>query len=995
MAKSEVAIKDMNLPKAKKEKTKWSITNVYLLMFFWIGINFFWMIRNIFNYIFLMVGQFLPNIPMFIPFGNPLYPSFFGLMLYSLSVISMWLVFTKLDDKFIDEVLSLPFGKKKIGQKRFLFIFKPLGDMKFVSKLKKDKYILRLFVFFLAVFGIMSYFTWYVTAPIYLHVFPFFLQHIATIEMTEPIAMILVGNPTNLLRMFMFIPFIIIFLTCILLWGEYAKYKESFNEGFMEYEFSNRWLQNKIKGHGIAAIKNNEMRYPDVILGPNSENKELVVQPGRDRTLNNIIVGSIGTGKTAALVLPIINQDLHWMTRFINHFPSIYKRDDYKTEHVQGMYLNGLSVIEPSNDLCQKAFSLVKAHGIPEKSVFYIDPTNPNTPNINVMNGPVDKVAEAFAMVMEGLAEGGQGNFFFQQSERNHLKHYIYLLKMHKGETEDDDATFDKLLDMYSNAQLVRRMHLQLKDTFPDVDIDSIEDRDERNHWKIVQQIDEWFDSSLLPRTSRNGTIEKISGGKYHGEEEYYDAKAEYVQGLRNILNDIGASKLLRRVLFGKSDFNMDRHLEYGGVLLCNTAKGELGELSNVLGKFLLLSLQNAVFRRKPDISSYHHIIVDEFPDYVYRPFKEFPAQSRKYKTILTVVCQTVTQLADKYGTTYMQTLLSSLRHKLVYGDVTQFDAELFSKIFGEKEHYEEGTQEQEVSPLQENPTLRMGSSYTRTGEAIMSPSQIIFQREFQAAVKIVKDNRPMPVVQIDANFVPKKEFTEAVIEVEDDNGSFWLKERNKHLYQNTFDIDKGVLKTLQKEEAEATEEEKSKSNKERTDKEEQLQTTQLPDTIPMKSFPIVIDEQRIDEEIETIVHLPKVVSRDNEVEDIIKDLQETFGANDVLEQGELNDSSESDLAYEEHDKPLLKKEGDENTPGVNSTNTVPSTTADDEKRYREERERERTERERQYYEEQQRLSQSTQEQKKRQQQKIQRDVNQNSNHNDFMSDFGVTDADD
>ncbi|MEB8799559.1 hypothetical protein P4I81_25300 [Bacillus cereus] len=47
-----------------------------------------------------------------------------------------------------------------------------------------------------------------------------------------------------------------------------------------------------------------------------------------------------------------------------------------------------------------------------------------------------------------------------------------------------------------------------------------------------------------------------------------------------------------------------------------NTAKGELAELSNVLGKFVLLSMQNAVFRRKPNVSPYHHIIVDEFPDF-------------------------------------------------------------------------------------------------------------------------------------------------------------------------------------------------------------------------------------------------------------------------------------------------------------------------------------------------------------------------------------------
>ena len=560
--------------------------------------------------------------------------------------------------------------------------------------------------------------------------------------------------------------------------SQYALHHEAIRERFEEFEFVSYRLQTIID-------RGKKEKWPDVVLGPNSKTKELVIQPGKDRTLNNIIVGSIGTGKTAALVLPILNQDLHWMTRFINDFPELYERNDYHSEDVKGMYLNGISVIEPSNDLCKKAYQLVEAHGIPKSAVFYIDPTNPDTPNINPMQGPVDQVAEAFAMVMEGLAEAGESNFFFQQSERNHLKHYIYLLKQHEPNKE---VTFDELLDMYNNAQVVREMHVKLKATIPD-NIDSIQDLDERNHWKIVQQVDEWFDLSLLPKLSRNGTPERIKEGKYYNQPAYYDAKAEYVQGLRNILNDIGANKLLRRVLFGKSDFNFDKHLEYGGVLLVNTAKGEMGTLSNVLGKIVLLSLQNAVFRREPGISNFHHILVDEVPDYIYRPFKEFPAQSRKYKAIVTVVSQTVTQLSDKYGETYMQTLLGTLRHKMVYGDIPEFDAQLFSGIFGDKKQYTESQNEQSVSPLQEQPMLRAGSMYTEEQVVNLTPHDLIYQKAFQAAVKIVKNNTPIPAVQIDANFVPKKEFKKAIEVIDEEAGEIWLYERDKHLNPSSLSL--------------------------------------------------------------------------------------------------------------------------------------------------------------------------------------------------------------
>src|SRR5690554_3060993 len=105
-------------PKKKKEskkgtirgKPKWSIRNPYLLISIWMVINAVWTIRNIINYLLLMVGVFLPNIPMFVPFGNPLYPSFIGLTLYAASMILMWLVFTKLDEELPKELLSLNIG---------------------------------------------------------------------------------------------------------------------------------------------------------------------------------------------------------------------------------------------------------------------------------------------------------------------------------------------------------------------------------------------------------------------------------------------------------------------------------------------------------------------------------------------------------------------------------------------------------------------------------------------------------------------------------------------------------------------------------------------------------------------------------------------------------------------------------------------------------------------------------------------------------------------
>lgn len=725
------------------------------------SVSFFISVKAITNYLLIMISQFSSFLHMFYLFGNPLKPSIGELGILVVFSIVGWLLSTK--HPYFQSL------KWKLG-------------------------------LFLSVYiGITAYYTWLLTSSAVKAVVPYIQEKVLLLETQDVWHSILVGNPDNLTTFIVFIPSIVVLMLQLWIFGQYSMYSEDVKEAFRDFEFSSWRFQSFI-------LKGKEEKWPDIVLGRDSKTKELIIQPGRDRTLNNSIIGGIGTGKTAAIVSPILNQDLHWMAKYINAFKNIFKREDFHTEDVKGTYMNGISVIEPSNDLCQKIFKLVKAHKIPEECVFYIDPTNPDTPSINPMQGPVDQVAEAFAMVMEGLAEAGESNFFFQQSERNHLKHYIYLLKLHD---EKKEVTFDMLLDMYNNPTLVRKMHEQLKERIPK-DIDSIQDRDERNHWLIVKQIDEWFDMNLLPLTNRDGSPQIITQGKYRGEPAYYDAKEQYVQGLRNILNDIGANKLVRRVLFGKSDFNFDRHLEYGGVLLVNTAKGELAGLSNVLGKLVLLSLQNAVFRRKPNVSSFHHILVDEFPDYVYRPFKEFPAQSRKYKVIITIVAQTIAQLADKYGNTYMETLLGTTRHKMVYGDVPDFDSQMFSRLFGEKTRFEETTNEQTVSPLQESPMTRAGVSYQKVKEPILSPSDIMYQDAFQCAVKLVEHNRPRPVRQIDANFVPKEEFDQAVVEVEEEAARIWMEERKRFLSNNST-----LLETFEVEEETDHEAEKINEEKE------------------------------------------------------------------------------------------------------------------------------------------------------------------------------------
>ncbi len=708
--------------------------------------------------------------------------------------ISLWFIQVGIikENFAIPFILGSPLGIPYYIEPIFSFVLF-ITTWALATKIKKYQVLkYRYLIFIICFFGITFQYLWTITTPIVRTLIPYLhfkkeILFIADLELQNAF----VQNFDNLMLFIMSFPLIILCLTdyglfklCNAHWDkikelfktwEYDVRLPAFTEIFIDAD-KQRKIASSISKK-FTDLSKVIIPPPDIELGPNILKNIMVKIPGLDRTLNMIIVGAIGAGKTAALALPMINQDLHYMTFMINNFRKFFKRKDYISEEIRGSLFNGMAVIEPSNDLCKKVYKLAKAHGIPEESITYIDPTNPNTPSLGGFNAPVDKVAEMLTMIVSGIGE--KADFFFEQSQRTHFKNHIYLLKEHDP---NNKAGFSELLEMYYEPQLVWRMMKKLEKRIPN-DIDAIEDRDTRNYWLILKQVKAWFDKTYIVETSGFGPNRIklfVEGGPYHGEEKIIDTKSEHVIGLRNILDDIGKNILMRRVLFDESDFDFDRFLEYGGILLVNTAKGELSSLSDVLGKFALLSYQNAVFRRDPLTSSYNALYVDEFPDYIYEDFAKFPSQSRKYKCIVTVISQTTAQLQLKYGKPWLTTMMATLRNKMLYGDATKEDAEDFSAIMGTKEVFEESESDQEVSAMMDSPNRRVSSSYQMKEKEVLTPSELIFQEAFHCAVKVVNYNKPLKGQIIKANFVPKNEFEEATVKVNPEDAEFWLDVRQK-----------------------------------------------------------------------------------------------------------------------------------------------------------------------------------------------------------------------
>lgn len=101
-----------------------------------------------------------------------------------------------------------------------------------------------------------------------------------------------------------------------------------------------------------------------------------------------------------------------------------------------------------------------------------------------------------------------------------------------------------------------------------------------------------------------------------------------------------------------KSTINFDEILDQQKILICNLAKGKLGEdTSEVLGIMIVAKIQLASLRRarmNAALRTPFYMYVDEFQNFATPSFIQMLSEARKYKTYLVMAEQSTSQQKDK-----------------------------------------------------------------------------------------------------------------------------------------------------------------------------------------------------------------------------------------------------------------------------------------------------------------------------------------------------------
>ena len=302
----------------------------------------------------------------------------------------------------------------------------------------------------------------------------------------------------------------------------------------------------------------------------------------------------------------------------------------------------GLSVVEPKGDVAAMVNEMCEEMDIP---CIHVDPDKPDSASFNPMEGDTDTVAEATVVVLKGLF--GKQDAFFATVQELSARNVTKLLKELHGNNMDIVDVMNTLRDQNVLQQKVSEL----------------------KHRDGMTDLVHFFESELL------GSM----------REKYQ----QFVIGLRAQLENIVSNEALRTIMTGKSDVNIDEHLEKGGVLAVNTALGKLRKAGDAFGQFMIMHLQNGTFRRPgtEDTRIPHFLIVDEYSRYINPDVEIFLSLAAEYKVAGIFATQSLGQLEIESGNlgpkAMKQAILTSCRNKICFGGISAQDAQDFADEFG------------------------------------------------------------------------------------------------------------------------------------------------------------------------------------------------------------------------------------------------------------------------------------------------------------------------
>lgn len=445
----------------------------------------------------------------------------------------------------------------------------------------------------------------------------------------------------------------------------------------------------------------------------------------------------------------------------------------------------GVTVVAPDGGLAKETETIAKENGI---KAFKLDPKQEEIDKgaVSKFNpllvGSPEKAGDIISSILVAMEQnsGKDSNPYFTNASIRAVRNVIILLKVMYPKLNNGKAPIlTDALEMLSNFNLVRPyVEAMQKDSYL------------RVRWKSV--ID-YFETSFYPPPY--GDDQKPVRDTHIGRKTKKTEEA--ISGIVNQLDNFLGREEIRYIFCDRENsLNLSEVLESGQCLAISTRQSELGD---VLGKafalMIILSIQNAVLGRyaedeNPEIP--YHLIIDEFPFYVNDQTKVFFTFARKYKCAMTIAIQNLSQL-EEVSSVFRQTVFTNCTTKIVLPGASVEDREYFSKAFGIVEEFES------MTSVTSNPVISENAKYSESMRGQLTEKNKVSEQEiadlkFKRCYYTTVDKKGNTVTG--KGYLDFLKLTESnTIKIKHYDFDIYMKD----IVKDNYDISKGSNKTVEK----------------------------------------------------------------------------------------------------------------------------------------------------------------------------------------------------
>ena len=439
----------------------------------------------------------------------------------------------------------------------------------------------------------------------------------------------------------------------------------------------------------------------EIVLCTDDENGKKVKIPDSARFLPMFVCGGSGTGKTSAVLEPMIAKDLerkyfYGETSKELAYTALKTRVAVLNKPYNNEYLNknfSLNMLSPAYGK-EKVFKALfkkltlSSGDTPVYRDLGVTIVSPDFEIISHMSDVCKNYGIGYNLIDPSISDSMGLNPFVYDDPAKIATTISYALRaMYNTQHEEIEEAYKEDVSI----RAIENLAILLKEIYPKMNEGALPNLEDMlkmlTNFDLVEKMCEILAHDENLKDKYNVQLEYFKKYFYKTGSRRSETEGDIagaVAQLDNLLRLPGVKTVLCNRY---NNINFDDMLANGNVTFVCTRRGDLGGTAHkAFGLFFLLAMENAVLRRPGNENSRipNFLYIDEFADFLGKHTEPLFTMFRKYRVATVITVQNLSQLDTPNSKEhYRQTILSNCANKIFTGNADASELQWWSQELG------------------------------------------------------------------------------------------------------------------------------------------------------------------------------------------------------------------------------------------------------------------------------------------------------------------------